>query len=70
MSKDKIKIQTSKDFKSFDKDKLLEKQNEIRAKYGLRPLKRLYLESFFILDTNSYIKPRKDIPVKDGGMYQ
>lgn len=67
---DKNKIQTSRNLNSFDKDKLLEKQNEIRAKYGLRPLKRLYLESLLILDTNSHVKPRKDIPVKDGGMYQ
>lgn len=32
-------IQISKKFKTIDKKKALQNQNEIRKKYGLRPLK-------------------------------
>ena len=42
-------IQVSKKFKTVDKKKLLEEQNRIRSKYGLKAHKRLDAESVLYL---------------------
>ena len=50
MKEKKDKIQICKKFGAVDTEytikKLLEKQNKIRQKYGLRPLKRLNVTTF------------------------
>jgi len=64
-------IQISKKFKTIDKKKALQKQNEIRKKYGLRPLKRLQAEMILYLQGDSG-EPKKveNIALYHGGMYQ
>ena len=64
-------IQISKKFKTIDKKKALQKQNEIRKKYGLRPLKRLQAEMILYLQADSR-EPKKEenIALHNGGMYQ
>lgn len=51
------------------KEKLLKQQNEIRKKYGLRPLKRLHIETFYKPSNDTEHKAKKHIP-NYGGMYQ
>ena len=64
-------IQVSKKFKTLDKEKLLKEQNEIRKKYGLRPLKRLSQEMvLYCLDDERTQERGECITLKDGGMYQ
>ena len=61
----------SKKFKIIDKKKALQKQNEIRKKYGLRPLKRLQAEMILYLQTDSSVTAKdKNITPFNGGMYQ
>ncbi len=64
-------VQASKKFKILDKEKLLEKQNKLRKKYGLRPLKRLSQEIvLYCLDDERTQERGECITPKDGGMYQ
>ena len=64
-------VQVSKKFKTLDKEKLLEEQNKLRKKYGLRPLKRLSQEMvLYCLDDERTQKRGECITPKDGGMYQ
>jgi len=64
-------IQYSKKLSKKQKEKLLNQQNRIRKKYGLRPLKRIHIETFLSIDDNYRSAPkRKYIPNKNGGMYQ
>ena len=64
-------VQVSKKFKTLDKEKLLEEQNKLRKKYGLRPLKRLSQEMvLYCLDDERTQKRGESITPKDGGMYQ
>ena len=64
-------IQVSKKFKTIDKKKALQKQNDIREKYGLRPLKRLQAEMILYLQTDSGVPKKVDnIVLYNGGMYQ
>ena len=64
-------IQISMRFKTIDKKKALQKQNEIRKKYGLRPLKRLQAEMILYLqgDSREPIE-EENIALYNGGMYQ
>jgi len=64
-------IQLSKKFKTIDKRIALQKQNMIRKKYGLRPLKRLQAEMILYLQDDSR-EPKKveNIALYNGGMYQ
>ena len=64
-------IQISKKFKTINKKKALQKQNMIRKKYGLRPLKRLQAEMILYLQDDSR-EPKKveNIAQYHGGMYQ
>lgn len=70
MKKGQKKIQISKNFKAIDIAKAIKKQNEIRRKYGLKPLKRLQIEHFlyFLNDNRQQQKPQYINP--NGGMYQ
>lgn len=74
IKKNKVKkmIQWSHISKKMNKEKILELQNEQRKKYGLRPLKRLELETFlyFLNDDKLQRKPQYINPKYDGGMYQ
>jgi len=64
-------IQISKKFKTIDKKKALQKQNEIRKKYGLHPLKRLQTEMILYLQTDSReLIEEENIDLHNGGMYQ
>lgn len=72
-------IQISKNFKSIDKKRVLERQNEIRRKYGLPPLKRLQPEMILYMENDSrFASLCKKInhedgivpDENDGGMYQ
>jgi len=64
-------VQISKKFKTIDKKKTLQKQNNIRKKYGLRPLKRLQTEMILYLqsDPREHIE-EENIALFNGGMYQ
>ena len=64
-------IQISKKFKTFDKKRALQNQNEIRKKYGLCPLKRLQAEMILYLQKDSGVTAKdKNITPFNGGMYQ
>lgn len=68
----KKKIQISRKNKFLDRVKAIDKQNRLRKKYNLRPLKRLDLETFlyFLNDDIQHQKPQYINPKYDGGMYQ
>jgi len=64
-------IKTSRRLTAYDKQKLLEEQNKLRKKYGLRPLKTLNLENLIYLQPDKTTnKTREDTSQKHGGMYQ
>jgi len=63
-------VQISKKFKTIDKKKTLQKQNNIRKKYGLRPLKRLQAEMILYLQSDSREHIEENIALFNGGMYQ
>jgi len=70
-NKKKKEIQISKNFKIVDIAKALKRQNEIRKKYGLKPLKRLYPETVLYLPKdNTDTSEKKSITLDRGGMYQ
>lgn len=59
--------QIGRKFKTIDKERLLELQNELRKKYGLQPHKRLDTEFLYALDDiQNDIQPKEN----NGGMYQ
>jgi hypothetical protein len=66
----KQKIQVKKKISEKNKELLLQQQNEIRAKYGLRPLKRLTYETFFKTNNNNRSAPKGKYIPDNGGMYQ
>jgi len=47
-------VQISRNLKKFDPEKLLQEQNEIRKKYGLRPTKRLQIDFLYLITDNKY----------------
>ena len=60
-------IQVSKKVKTLDKEKLLLKQNKIRKKYGLPPLKRLQPEMvLYMTDDSRFASSCKKILREDG----
>ena len=66
-------IQVSKRFKTLDKEKLLEEQNKLRKKYGLKAHKRLDAESvlYLLSDDEKEQKDTHQSPYNDNrGAYQ
>jgi hypothetical protein len=64
-------IQICKILKVFDTANALKKQNEIRKKYGLRPLKRLQIETvLYFLNDDKEQHIQEYIYPEYGGMYQ
>lgn len=64
------KIQISKNFEVLDKVNALKRQNEIRKKYGLQPLKRLQLETILYLLNDDTVQKKPQYINPNGGMYQ
>ena len=64
-------VQVSKRFKILDKEKLLEEQNKLRSKYGLKAHKRLDAESVLYLLSDDEKEQTNDSPdYNDRGAYQ
>ena len=63
-------ISISKKLKAKYIEEILKRQNERRKKYGLQPLKRIYLEHFLYTSDDNRITPDEYKPYKEGGMYQ
>lgn len=64
------KNQISRKIKILDRERTLKKQNELRAKYGLKPLKRIQLETFLYILNNDSNAPKERYISNNGGMYQ
>ena len=60
-------IKISRKLKAYEKEELLNLQNQRRQKYGLPPLKTIKIENLIHIPTE---KTKAIPPNQEGGMYQ